>query len=134
MGVSNREGPVVLTATTEQAAHRIAASTAASIHLHYEGSVIETPLAGFTGNPDLDGVAVVASERGIVEWFPSDRQRLEPLAAMSRASAGPEWQVSVIVPTSRMGEAHRALRGSPVTLQPWWSDDEGVRFGGAEVP
>ena len=40
MGVSNREGPVVLTATTEQAAHRIAASTAASIHLHYEGSVI----------------------------------------------------------------------------------------------
>jgi hypothetical protein len=125
---------VVLTATTERATHHTAASTAASIHLHYEGSVIETPLAGFTGNADLDGVAVVAPERGIVEWFPSDLQRLEPLAAVSRTSTGPEWQLSVIVPASRMGEAHRALRGSPVTLQPWWVDQEGVRFGGPEVP
>ncbi|HEX9977020.1 MAG TPA: hypothetical protein VGB41_00160 [Acidimicrobiia bacterium] len=125
---------MVLTATTERATHHTAASTAASIHLHYEGSVIETPLAGFTGNADLDGVAVVAPERGIVEWFPSDLQRLEPLAAVSRTSTGPEWQLSVIVPASRMGEAHRALRGSPVTLQPWWVDQEGVRFGGPEVP
>jgi len=125
---------VVLSATTERATHHTAASTAASIHLHYEGSVIETPLAGFTGNADLDGVAVVAPERGIVEWFPSDLQRLEPLAAVSRTSTGPEWQLSVIVPASRMGEAHRALRGSPVTLQPWWVDQEGVRFGGPEVP
>ena len=125
---------MVLAATKEQATHRTAATTAASIHLHFEGSVIETPLAGFAGNPDLDGVAVVAPERGIVEWYPSDRQGLEPLAALSRASAGPEWQVMVIVPAARMGEAHRALRGSPVTLQPWWSDDEGVRFGGPEVP
>ncbi|MFH1104488.1 MAG: hypothetical protein V1757_06040 [Actinomycetota bacterium] len=125
---------MVLTATTNRATHHTAASMAASIHLHYEGSVIETPLAGFTGNADLDGIAVVAPERGIVEWFPSDLQRLEPLAAVSRTSAGPEWQLSVIVPASRMGEAHRALRGSPVTLQPWWADRETIRFGGPEVP
>lgn len=125
---------MVLTAATVRVTHHTAASTAASIHLHYEGSVIETPLAGYTGVADLDGVAVVAPERGIVEWFPSDRQRLEPLAALSRTAAGPEWQVSVIVPAARMGEAHRALRGTPVTLQPWWPDDEGVRFGGPEVP
>ncbi|OFW65915.1 MAG: hypothetical protein A2Z12_08005 [Actinobacteria bacterium RBG_16_68_21] len=125
---------MVLTEAAERATHHTAAATAASIHLHFEGSVVETPLAGFVGNPDLDGVAVVAPERGIVEWFPSDLQALEPLAAMSRASAGPEWQVSVIVPAGRMGEAHRALRGAPVTLQPWWFDDESVRFGGPEVP
>ena len=28
--------------------HETAATTAASIHLHYEGAVIETPLAAFT--------------------------------------------------------------------------------------
>lgn len=124
---------MVLTAETDRATHHTAAATAASIHLHFEGSVVETPLAGFTGNPDLDGVAVVAPERGIVEWFPSERQQLAPLAEASRLVAVPEWQVSVVVPAARMGEAHRALRGSPVTLQPWW-DDEGVRFGGPEVP
>jgi len=125
---------VVLAAETGTITHHTAASTAASIHLHYEGSVVETPLAGFTGVEALDGVVVVAPERGIVEWFPSDRQPLAPLAPVVRQSVGPEWQVAVIIPASRMGEAHRALRGSPVTLQPWWSDDDGVRFGGPEVP
>jgi hypothetical protein len=125
---------VLLTEATGQATHHTAASTAASIHLHYEGSVVETPLAGFTGRVDLDGVAVVAPERGIVEWFPSDGQALDALATVSRQAAGPEWHVSVIVPAFRMGEAHRALRGAPVTLQPWWPDADGVRFGGPEVP
>jgi len=113
--------------------HRTAATTAASIHLHYEGSVIETPLATFAEDPVLDGIAVVAPERGLVEWFPSEDQSLIALVGPSRAHAA-DWDVSVIVPAARMGEAHRALRGAPITLQPWWSDDEGVRFGGPEVP
>ena len=123
---------MVLTAATGTD-HRVAATTAASIHLHYEGAVIETPLAAFVEDPALDGVAVVAPERGLVEWFPSDDQSLTALVGPSRVNAA-DWDVSVIVPASRMGEAHRALRGAPITLQPWWSDDDGVRFGGPEVP
>jgi len=124
---------VLLTAPGRTASHQTAATTAASIHLHYEGSVIETPLSAFVGEAALDGVAVVAPERGLVEWFPADHQGLAALAAASRVSAA-DWAVSVIVPASRMGEAHRVLRGTPVTLQPWWPDGDGVRFGGPEVP
>jgi len=122
---------MVLTATTTD--HRTAATTAASIHLHYEGSVIETPLSSFAGVSALEGVAVVAPERGLVEWFPAEDQALIALVAPSRSSAA-DWDVSVIVPAARMGEAHRALRGAPITLQPWWTDGESVRFGGPEVP
>lgn len=123
---------MVLTAPTSTD-HQAAATTAASIHLQYEGSVIETPLASFAGEPGLDGIAVVAPERGLVEWFPSDTQELASLTAPLRMSAA-DWNVSVIVPAQRMGEAHRALRGTPITLQPWWVDGENVRFGGPEVP
>jgi hypothetical protein len=123
---------MVLTADTTTD-HRTAATTAASIHLHYEGSVVETPLASFVGEPTLDGIAVVAPERGLVEWFPSDEQALTALIGHSRDSAA-DWDVSVIVPAVRMGEAHRALRGAPITLQPWWADGDSVRFGGPEVP
>lgn len=122
---------MVLTAATTD--HRSAATIAASIHLHYEGSVIETPLSSFAGVPALEGVAVVAPERGLVEWFPSEDQALTALAAPSRLSST-DWNVSVIVHAARMGEAHRALRGNPITLQPWWTDGESVRFGGPEVP
>jgi hypothetical protein len=123
---------VVLTAT-DRSTHQTAATTAASIHLHYEGAVIETPLAAFLGEAALDGVAVVAPERGLVEWFPSDSQKLGALAGPSRVHSC-DWAITVIVPAVRMGEAHRALRGAPLTLQPWWPDGESVRFGGPEVP
>lgn len=123
---------MVLTAPTTTD-HQAAATTAASIHLQYEGSVIETPLSAFSGEPGLEGIAVVAPERGLVEWFPSGDQTLAALVGPLRASAA-DWNVSVIVPAGRMGEAHRALRGAPITLQPWWVDGENVRFGGPEVP
>ena len=123
---------MVLTAPTTTD-HQAAATTAASIHLQYEGSVIETPLAAFAGVPALDGIAVIAPERGLVEWFPSETQALADLVAPARTGSA-DWDVSVIVAASRMGEAHRALRGAPITLQPWWADGESVRFGGPEVP
>lgn len=124
---------MVLEAPTRTVDHVAAATTAASIHLHYEGSVIETPLAAFADEPDLDGVAVLAPERGLVEWFPSESQELASLMAPSRVSSC-DWAITVLVPAARMGEAHRALRGAPLTLQPWWPDGESVRFGGPEVP
>jgi hypothetical protein len=125
---------VTLTAQDATVDHRSAASAAAAIHMHHEGSVIETPLGGFAGVDDVDGVAVVASEHGVVEWFPHDDQRLDDLAELSLAVAGTGWKVAVLVPSARMGEAHRALRGSPVTLQAWWPDGDAIRFGGPEVP
>lgn len=125
---------MVLVIDTGRATHETAATTAASIHLYYEGSVIETPLAGFTGVPDVSGVAVMAPEQGVVEWFPHPAQDLGRLAALATETAATGWRVAVLVPSARMGEAHRALRGAPVTLQPWWTDGERVRFGGPEVP
>lgn len=39
--------------------------------------------------------------------------------------------VWVLVEASRLGAAHRALRGSGVTLQPWWEDGH-IHFGRPE--
>ena len=125
---------MVLATDIARATHETAATTAASIHLYHEGSVIETPLAGFTGVPGVSGVAVMAPEQGVVEWFPHPDQDLRRLAALAAETARTGWRIAVLVPSARMGEAHGALRGAPVTLQPWWVDGERVRFGGPEVP
>ena len=45
-----------------------------------------------------------------------------------------DWTVRLLVHSARMGEAHRSLRGSPVTLQPWWHDGGSVHFGRPEIP
>ncbi len=125
---------MVLTPTRVEIDHETAATRAASLHLHHEGEVIETPLSSFLDRSGMDGVAVVAPERGLVEWFPHDDQVLAPLAAHADRVSATGWQVAVIVPARRMGEAHRDLRGSQAMLQPWWPDGEHVRFGGPEVP
>jgi hypothetical protein len=44
------------------------------------------------------------------------------------------WNVTVVVPAARMGEAHFALRGVPCRLQAWWEDGSTVCFGGYERP
>jgi hypothetical protein len=126
--------PVVLTAPVGTIDHRAAATAAAWIHLHYEGSVLESPLSDATGIDDLAGMAIVAQRQGLIEWFPHEEQALDALAAPARAAAADGWTVGVVVPGIRMGEAHRDLRGAPVVLQPWWADGETVRFGGPEVP
>ena len=45
---------------------------------------------------------------------------------------GPD--VCVVVAASRMGEAHRALRGAPCVVQPWWTEDGATHFGRPEQP
>ena len=44
------------------------------------------------------------------------------------------WKTTVVVPASRMGEAHTALRGVPCRLQAWWEDESGISFGAFERP
>ena len=125
---------MVISAERLAATHSTAASAAASLHLHRESTVVETPIAVFVDAPEIVGVAVLAPQQGVTEWYPADLQGLTPLGPLAAATAGRGWKVIVVVPASRMGEAHRALRGVPVMLQPWWADRDQVRFGGPEVP
>jgi uncharacterized membrane protein len=124
---------VVLTAP-ETITHHNAATEAASIHMHYEGEVVETPLESFVGVRGLDGVAVLAPNQGLVEFFPGHGQHLATLGPVAASVAASGWRVAVLVPTERMGDAHQSLRGFPLHLQSWWSEGDHIRFGGSEVP
>ena len=98
------------------------------------GTVVRTPLASISGVDGCPGIAVVAAEHGVVECAIDDD--LVPAAVLPGLAAlfATGWVVSLIVPTGRVGEAHAALRGSGVGLQPWWRDIDGVvRFGAPEV-
>lgn len=55
-----------------------------------------------------------------------------PGAVWSLADQG--WRATVVVPVSRLGEAHTALRGVPCRLQGWWEDSTGICFGTHEIP
>ena len=120
-------------AATETITHHSAATAATSIHMHYEGEVVQTPLASFVGKPSLDGVAVLAPRQGLVEIFPADGQPLSGLGPVAAEVAASGWRVAVLVHSSRMGDAHRFLRGYPLHLQSWWEDGDRVCFGGPEV-
>lgn len=121
-------------ATRETITHQTAATVAASIHMHYEGEVVETPLASFAGRDGLGGVAVLAPSQGLVEFFPSEEQALAPLGRLAAAAAASGWRVAVVVPSVRMGDAHQSLRGFRLDLQCWWTDQDRICFGGPEVP
>ncbi len=128
------EGRPVVLAPVQSVTHSTAASVAASIHMHYEGEVVETPLGSFAAVSGLDGVAVLASGQGVVEFFPSGRQELAPLGPVAAAAVAVGWRVAVLVPADRMGDAHNALRGCALHLQAWWNDGDRICFGGPEVP
>jgi hypothetical protein len=45
------------------------------------------------------------------------------------------WMVSALVPISKMGAAHEALRGLDLHLQGWWTNTERrLRFSSPETP
>lgn len=44
------------------------------------------------------------------------------------------WEVTVLVPSRQLGVAHAVLRGTPVILQPWWTEAGLVHFGRPEIP
>lgn len=84
---------------------------------------------------DLSGItAIVAAEHRVAEIVAADGLDLERLAAASWALAGRGWDVTVLVPCDRIGDAHASLRSAPCRLQPWWQDSEGVWFGAFETP
>jgi hypothetical protein len=48
--------------------------------------------------------------------------------------ASEDWTVRLLVHSSEMGLAHAQLRGSAITIQPWWFDGGVVQFGRPEIP
>jgi hypothetical protein len=97
--------------------------------------VVTTALSAITGSSALEAHTVVVPEAGEVECFPRVDDDLADLRAPLRGLFATGWRITVLVAAGRMGEAHRSLRGVPVTIQPWWEDPDGaVCFGGPEVP
>jgi hypothetical protein len=51
-----------------------------------------------------------------------------------RRMASEDWAIRLLVNSAEMGRAHARLRGSDVTIQPWWHDGGSVQFGRPEIP
>lgn len=77
--------------------------------------------------------SVVAVEERMVELVVDDGP-FEALAPAVSALAARGWEVVALIPSRRNGEAHRALRGTPCRIQPWWTDGTAIRFGSLETP
>jgi len=119
----------------------IAAGVAAAIVDTYTARrerVQEIPLADLvTGSVSADLsaiIAVVAGDLRVVEIVAEDYDDLERLAPATWTLAGRGWDVIVLVPCNRVGDAHASLRAAPCQLQPWWLDEHGVWFGALETP
>jgi len=84
---------------------------------------------------DLSGVpAIVVADARIVELVVGNSADLEALAPATWILSGRGWDVVVLVPCNRIGDAHSSLRAAPCQLQPWWLDADGVWFGACEIP
>ena len=84
---------------------------------------------------DLSSIsAVVAAEQRLAEIIVAEDTNLEQLAAASWALSGRGWDIIVLVPCGRIGDAHSSLRATPCQIQPWWSDADGIWFGALETP
>jgi len=78
--------------------------------------------------------SVVAGDMRRVEIITDDHHDLEQLASATWVLAGRGWDVTVLIPCNRVGDAHTSLRSAPCQLQPWWFDEHGVWFGAPETP
>lgn len=80
-------------------------------------------------------IAAVTVESGrIVELVLGAGVEPGGVAADVRALVDEDWSVTVLVPSSRLGLAHAALRRSGCMLQSWWRLGEAIAFGTVEIP
>ena len=91
-------------------------------------------VAGAVSSDLSEVTAVVAAELRSAEIIADAHLDLERLAAATWALAGRGWEVVVLVPCNRVGDAHNSLRAAPCVLQPWWMDGDGIWFGAFETP
>ena len=122
--------------TVDAAAHVIAGVVDAySARRERVQSMPLTELLSGDISPDLAAVTtVVAGDLRTVEVITDDQLDLERLAAATWLLSGRGWDVTVVVPCNRIGDAHASLRAAPCRLQPWWFDEHGVWFGAPEIP
>ncbi len=123
---------MVLAVAVDTTVTRRVAGAAADAWMRAGVTMVEMSTSALTG-VGAAGLALVAADEGIVECIADGD--LGPLVTASRRLAADGWRVAILVPSARMGDAHRVLRGSPVRLQPWWSGaDDSILFGVPEVP
>jgi hypothetical protein len=96
----------------------------------------EMALAEFIDAPRSVGAvrAIVAPKQRIVEVVLDDDSEPDSLIDVAWVLDDRAWRLNVLVGLERLGEAHTALRGAPLTLQGWWYEAEHVRFAGFERP
>jgi len=96
----------------------------------------EMALAEFIDAPRSVGAvrAVVAPRERIVEIALDDESSPETLMDVAWVLNDRAWRLNVLVGLDRLGEAHTALRGAPLTLQGWWYEVDAVHFAGYELP
>ncbi len=115
----------------------VVAGRAASIHrARGEQDVAVTTLQDLAADSVLGRhiPCVTVAGRRVVEVVVGPTIEPGALAAEVAALVGDEWLVTVLVPSSRMGVAHRALRRSGCTLQQWWREGAVIGFGAPEIP
>ena len=76
---------------------------------------------------------VARSARTIECVLPHDADPADYVPGFRRMMSE-DWTVRLLVHASRMGKAHSQLRGTAVSIQPWWFDGGSVQFGRPEVP
>ena len=120
-------------ARTDLATNKQAARRGAELLSRHHEIVVESPLSTLA-DLDADCPAVSMPAASELECYP-DASSMEAVAMAAGVLADDGWAITVVVSGVDMGEAHRVLRGRPVTLQPWWLDNSGnLCFGGPEVP
>ncbi len=76
---------------------------------------------------------VARSSRTIECVLPHDADPADYVPGLQRMMSE-DWKVTLLVHSSRMGRAHQALRGTLVSIQPWWHQDGRIQFGRPEIP
>lgn len=85
------------------------------------------------GTLDNPPVTVWIDDIYRVECIVGDRS-FSGLVGSIETLASQGWEVVVLLPLQDLGEAHRQLRGSSVSLQGWWIDEAEVRFSRPQTP
>jgi hypothetical protein len=125
---------MVTAAPSVTATHPVAAASASS-YARRGYAVVSTSLEAAAGIDGLPGAALLVADAGIAECVLDDRVDPAEMVPGIEALAAEGWEVTVLVPSARMGAAHWGLRGSSSVLQAWWPGPaESIQFGAPQVP
>lgn len=81
------------------------------------------------------GWQVLLEDHRRMDWVLRDGSDMNAHRDLLSVAQGTGWQIFVLVPSHRLGDAHRHLRGLAVRLQGWSISEEGdCAFSAAEVP